>query len=705
MNDTTGAASDGPLRTLMHATAIVCERRVALLTIRDVRHTLIAVHANVPSDLALPLARYLITVESSDDTSSDGEHPRIDQRCPAELAQRFGLRACARAKTHTHASEFVLDLFVCDDVARPLRDDARAVLRSVVESAQRLVAADSPHMRGLLKHRSANARSAVDEQLSAVIDYDFLNRIGAVAGVGGWELDLPAGELRWSDQTRRLHGVERAYQPTLERAIAFYAPEAQPIIAAAVDRCMTHGESYDLELPLIRSDGRRIWVRAVGSAEYENGKPIRLIGAFQDVTRRVGERIALHDANDRISLATESAGIGIGDWQLVSGELRWDMATRRLHGLTLSERTPTPAQWRQLIHPDDAGTVDEAHRAALRDGRMEALEYRIVWRDGTIHHLRSSGYVTRDAQGQPVRFIIAHWDVTQQRQLAAKLAAQHDLLRGTLESIGDAIIITDTRGTVTWLNPPAQALTNWSIDDARGRSLEHVCRIERAGETVLIARGGTEHVIEETATPIENEHGTVLGTVLILRDVTEQRRLLRAVAFRAAHDELTGLPNRASFQSNLEQAMREAIAGGTMLAVLFVDLDRFKSINDTFGHAAGDKVLQAAAARISAAVRHDDFVARIGGDEFVIVANLLASEYDADRVAQNVLQAIAQPLAIESLPELACAASIGVAVFPSDARDAQALLRCADHAMYRAKRSGRNGYQRHGVAEAVASPR
>lgn len=285
----------------------------------------------------------------------------------------------------------------------------------------------------------------------------------------------------------------------------------------------------------------------------------------------------------------------------------------------------------------------------------------------------------------------------------------------TLASIGDAVITTGIDGQVENLNAVAEHLTGWTMGEARGRDLEEVFRIvgEDSGEavdnparrairegaivglanhTVLISRAGKRHAIKDSAAPIRDRQGNILGCVLVFHDVTQQRELQDRMAWQAAHDALTGLPNRVLLNDRLEQAIAHAQRQGTLAVVCFMDLDRFKPVNDQYGHDVGDKVLVEVANRLRHVVRDGDTVARLGGDEFIVLLTDIAGMDQVAPALQRILAAAAAPFAHAGI-EFRLTASIGVSVYPFDEVDAGTLLRHADQAMYVAKERGRNGFQ------------
>jgi diguanylate cyclase (GGDEF)-like protein/PAS domain S-box-containing protein len=282
-----------------------------------------------------------------------------------------------------------------------------------------------------------------------------------------------------------------------------------------------------------------------------------------------------------------------------------------------------------------------------------------------------------------------------------------------LSCIGDAIISADISGRITYLNPAAEKMTGWSIKEALGLPMAEVMKItdlttcesprhppatdqgavsDLTVNRMLIRRDGMGTAIEDSVAPIHDRKGRATGAVIVFRALTEE---VRAKAHRMSHlalyDVLTDLPNRMLLKDRLGCGLALASRYGRPLAVLFLDLDHFKQVNDSTGHAMGDRVLQSMAGRLLACVRSSDTVCRYGGDEFVI----LLSEIDHSRnlilVAQKILAAIAAPL--DLTPDIFhITASIGVSIFPQDGRDGDTLIQSADAAMYAVKQNGRNSF-------------
>ena len=435
-------------------------------------------------------------------------------------------------------------------------------------------------IHGLIIDETKQRRATVDLETSR----RFVQRTGEVAGVGGWQFELASNTLTWSEVTCRLHDVPTDYRPELDAAIGFYAPSAQPLIRAAVEAALANGTAWDLELPLVTATGRPFWARVNGAAEYEDGKPARLIGAIQDITAR-----------------------------------------------------------KQI-------------EQALQDSR--------------------------------------------------------EMLQVTLDSIGDAVITTDNEGRVLWLNPVAERMTGWLKAEATGRPLRqvfvtlddetrrpaadpvHAC-IESgrttglARNTLLISRDGVEYGIEDSAAPIRASDGASHGAVLVFRDVSEQRRLSREMSHRATHDSLTGLVNRSEFETRLGRVFDALTNENGNNALLYIDLDQFKLVNDACGHSVGDQLLRQVSSLIAGTVRSRDTVARLGGDEFGVILERCDLER-AQKVAQKICDQMEDFRFLHDGRRFRVGASIGLV--PVDRRwiNMAAVLQAADSSCYAAKEAGRN---------------
>ena len=305
-------------------------------------------------------------------------------------------------------------------------------------------------------------------------------------------------------------------------------------------------------------------------------------------------------------------------------------------------------------------------------------------------------------------------DIRARKKAEAELFIEKESAQVTLASIGDGVMRADVAGTVTFLNRAGTALTGWPGEEAVGKPLGDVFTLIDAStrnpivhrmqsalaegdfmplpETaLLVRRDGIELPIEDTVAPIRDKEGNFTGAVNVFRDVSEQREAANLLRHVAHHDPLTGLPNRVLLDDRMNRAIAAAHRYTSKVAALYLDLDGFKLINDTHGHAVGDKLLQSVTARLVTCVRDCDTVSRMGGDEFVVLLPNLHQTEDVAIAARRILQSLGKPHTIEDL-ELTLTGSIGISIYPDDAGSAGQLLANADAAMYEAKSSGRAGY-------------
>ena len=325
------------------------------------------------------------------------------------------------------------------------------------------------------------------------------------------------------------------------------------------------------------------------------------------------------------------------------------------------------------------------------------------WSEGLIYKLTSGNIV------------VLYENVTQSVLNEKALWQEKERAQVTLASIGDAVLTTDVQGRVTFLNPVAETMIGWTNQEAQGLMVERVfdiyhentglalaqpvrrCLKEQriialANHAVLRNRDGKQLFhIEDSAAPICDREGKVIGAVLVFHDVSEKRDLLRRMSYQANHDALTDLPNRQLFIDRVHEAILQASRHEEQVAVFFLDLDGFKLVNDTLGHAAGDALLLKVGKRFKKSLRQEDIVARHGGDEFLILLPHLQSKQQAAKVAQKLLDTLSAPFQLAK-QDVYISASLGIALYPVDGEDSETLIQHADMAMYQVKAKGRNHF-------------
>ena len=366
---------------------------------------------------------------------------------------------------------------------------------------------------------------------------------------------------------------------------------------------------------------------------------------------------------------------------------------------------------REILGEKDYAIVKPYVEQALL-GHPQLFERTVTDASGRLRHTVVSYIPDRDGDHGPLRgFFVQMTDISERKRMEEELFQEKELMRLTLHSIGDAVICTDAQGLVTYLNPVARRMTGWQAFDAAGHDVDEVAPLYLAngqqtqpsplrvalatqaacGPTrgvVLRRKDGQRFEVEESASPIIDRQRQLTGAVMVLHDVTETMAMAERMARLAQYDPLTDLPNRVLLQDRAQHALAVARRDGKGLAVMYLDLDGFKQVNDTLGHDAGDQLLVEFARRLTAAMRQSDTVCRQGGDEFVVLLPALATPAQIRTVVRKVLAVAQQPFVLQG-QELHIGVSGGLALFPQHGDSYDVLARHADTAMYAAKRAGR----------------
>lgn len=383
-------------------------------------------------------------------------------------------------------------------------------------------------------------------------------------------------------------------------------------------------------------------------------------------------------------------------------------AAVKRYGYTRQELTNLPVH--KLVLAEDRSTLPYFLENAPQGMQFELKN---ICKDRSVFPVEISAKGAT-ISGKPIIVSLIR-DISERKKVEAEVWLEKERAQVTLASIGDAVITTDVQADIEYFNPVAEALTGWSNAEAVGLSLEKVFKIinEETGEvvespvaqslregrvisiadhTALINKAGSKVSIEDSAAPIRDREDKIIGAVLVFRDVSYKRNHMKELARQAQHDALTGLPNRFLFNEHLKQALARAKRKKNKLAVMFLDLDRFKLINDTMGHSLGDQLLKTVAKRILQTLREGDTVARQGGDEFLVLLPEINDEIEAVLVSERILGVFSKPIFLEG-NEIYISTSIGISLYPNDSTDIETLVKQADTAMYYAKERGRNNCQ------------
>ena len=411
----------------------------------------------------------------------------------------------------------------------------------------------------------------------------------------------------------------------------------------------------------------------------------------------------LAKSRQSLELAVRASGTGLWDWDVRTGLTYFSPVWKSQLGYQDHELANQFSTWESLLHPEDHDAALQRVQDFLQAPREAAYEseFRMHHKDGSYRWILARGEKHCDASGVPLRLMGSHADVTERKR-------SENRFRSAVKASPNAMIMVDADGTIVLTNTHADTLFGYATGALKGqpmgllipqtqresheanrKAFMHNPSERKMGEgRHLAARhyDGHEIRVEVGLTPIEEEDGRyVLASVVdITKRLEDEARINQLVHY----DALTGLPNRLQLEDRVRHALAVAHRQGQRVALLFMDLDHFKHVNDTLGHTVGDKLLQEVGQRITSALRDSDTVARVGGDEFVMVLPQV-QEDDAARLANKLLATISRPYQLQG-QELVVTPSIGIALYPTDGKDFETLYRHADTAMYRAKQDGRN---------------
>ena len=440
---------------------------------------------------------------------------------------------------------------------------------------------------------------------------------------------------------------------------------------------------------------------------------VKLLGASMATgLNRLRDKTVLAELHERNELVSLTANDGIWDFDGATKRVELSRRWKAMLGYDPNDQEVV-LDWYHLVHPDDMARVQSKMREHL-EGKTPFFEsvHRMKHQNGDWRWMSSRAKGVLDTNGRLLRLLGVEVDITERKLYEEALFREKESAQITLQSIGDGVITTDAEGTVEYINPVAEELTGWKVDDASGLPIDEIFRgfheetceplenplvvavrrdraIKSVRPTLLIRRDGNEIYIESTASPIRSGKGLVTGGVLVFHDVSESRELNRRLSYHASHDILTGLVNRREFESRLERALKSAKARETSYALVYLDLDQFKIVNDSCGHSAGDALLGQLGALLKSKIRWRDTLARLGGDEFGVLLESCSLD-EAMQTAEALRLAIGDYKFMWDDRTFRLGVSIGVVPITADTEDVAGLLSAADSACSAAKEAGRN---------------
>ncbi|MEP9350507.1 EAL domain-containing protein [Xanthobacter sp. KR7-225] len=568
----------------------------------------------------------------------------------------------------------------------------------VVAVAIGLLFAERQKLKAALREvDQARALASAEERFRATFEQ---------AAVGMVHLNLDGVIVRANQTARAFVGYT-----TDEIVGQAFAIVTQPEDAAA-DRALIAdlgaGRRSDIkqsEKRFRRKDGSEIWLDCTTSlARDETGAPSYLIVVTQDASERRAARQALEVSEERFELAVRATSQGVWDLDLVTGRTYVSQRWRDMLGLAPDTPVDIRALWRDRVHPDDARRVAAAWLEVLAGNRpIFDTEYRMRHEDGSYHDFVARGFAIRTPSGEAVRMVGLTEDVTDRRQTERRIRLAAAVFSGTDEGI----VVTDADGHITAANPAFTEITGYDEADVVGKSMRvlqsgrHDRNFFRQMWEELRASGSwrgeiwnrrkdgeafLQHLIVSTVPGTGEEAPSYVG---VFHDITQARRSQSELDRLTHYDVLTGLPNRSLLFSLIEHAVSRSKA---RCAVLFIDLDNFKTVNESLGLVAGDAMLQAVGQRLRSRLSAEATIGRYGGDEFVVLLENVKGSEDAAAEAMRIIDAFADPFVEPGGDELYLGASVGIALYPDDDPSGRLLLQHAGSALFQAKANGRGTY-------------
>jgi diguanylate cyclase (GGDEF)-like protein/PAS domain S-box-containing protein len=442
--------------------------------------------------------------------------------------------------------------------------------------------------------------------------------------------------------------------------------------------------------------------------------PVGIALSRRMMTRGEAFERALRVSEERFQLAVSGTNDGVWDWNLLTDEVYYSPRFRQLLGFGADEAVGR-LDLVSRLHPEDQPRAQAVWQSHLRQRSPLDVELRLLTKSNEYRWFRVRGQSVRAADGRAVRMAGSISDVTEKKLADAQLFAEKERAEVTLASIGDAVITTDSSGRVEYLNPMAEVLTGWQSADAQGQQLGTVFKaidknaggaafdlmemvlhtgrtVTVSSNTLLVRRDGSEVEISNSAAPIRDRSGRVTGIVVVFHDVSHVRQYAARLSYQASHDALTGLINRHEFEHRLSIALKSAEVYNKSHSLLYLDLDQFKVVNDTCGHAAGDELMRQISDLLQGRLREGDTLARLGGDEFGVLLENCPPDH-AVRVADEIRQAVRNFRFVWAGAPFTVGVSIGVVSVGEGGHTLAEVLRAADAACYVAKEKGRNRVQ------------
>ena len=411
----------------------------------------------------------------------------------------------------------------------------------------------------------------------------------------------------------------------------------------------------------------------------------------------------LAESEARLARAQEIGHLGNWEWNPFNGTFWWSDEMFRILGMEKSPELPSFESFLFAVYPPDREMVETGLKNTLKNKSTCSFECRIKRSDAELRLVSLHGRAETTVTGKALRLAGTLQDISDLRQVENRLK----MLKEAVDSLPIGITLSDINGRIVYSNPAEARMHGYDVEELIGREARefasndlrkpfHPEKTRELGvwrrESVNIRKNGEEFPVQLMSMSVLDSESRWLGIVTTCEDISEKKEAEGKIHRLAYFDLLTGLPNRGMFLDRLQQALALAHREGDKVSLIFLDLDNFKDVNDTQGHDFGDKLLCQVAERLSACMRESDTLARLGGDEFVVVLTSVHSHACVAAAAQRILSVFSQPFEIDGR-QIYSSASLGIALYPDDCKDASSLFRCADTAMYNAKNEGRSQFR------------
>jgi diguanylate cyclase (GGDEF)-like protein/PAS domain S-box-containing protein len=616
----------------------------------------------------------------------------------------------------------IVAYFLGRGLSRPIRDLTRVADRIAAGDFSQCAPQNSIDELGRLAHafnHMADALAASHHNLEAQVEARS-HELRELSGLQSAILDQAGALVVVLDCEGRIRRFNRACEDLTQYSFAevegryvwdfLLTPEERETVHEAAFKALVHHPGR------LRSTYTNFWVARDGSRrliEWSNtllfDEQIEvefMVCVGTDVTEKTLADATLKESSQRLNEAQRIAQVGSWELDLTNGKLTWSDEIFRLFEIDPTTFGASYEAFLNAIHPEDRDRVNQAYTNSLAARAPYEIVHRLCMPDGRIKWVNERCETFYDAQGKAIRSSGTVQDITDLKLAEEALR----LYANVFEHSGEAILITDSNKRILAVNPAFTRLTGYAVEEIHGENPNILASgqtpaetyramwaaLEEAGywqgEIVDRRKNGTLYPKWMSISVVRDTEDQVTHYVASFTDITERKQAEAQISQLAYHDVLTGLLNRFSLNSQMEQALAMARREHRALTVMFLDMDRFKTINDTLGHAVGDELLVIVAHRLRESVRESDIVARLGGDEFVVVLTEVEDATAAARLADKILQVLAQPYRIGE-NELHSSASIGLAFYPNDGGDSETLMKNADTAMYHAKSQGRNNIQ------------